>query len=134
MAADDGRVVSNFIVQALKGQDLTIYGNGSQTRSFCYVDDLLDGIMALVHQDKSIGPVNIGNDSEFTVKELADLVLRMTSSQSRLVERPLPQDDPKVRRPNLSKAREVLGYSPKVSLEDGLQKTIQYFQSHLGSI
>ncbi len=128
MAADDGRVVSNFIVQALRGDDITIYGNGSQTRSFCYVDDLLDGIMALVHQDATTGPINIGNDAEFTVQELADLVLRMTGSSSKIVQKPLPQDDPKVRRPNLEQARKSLGYSPKISLEKGLERTIAYFR------
>lgn len=128
MAPDDGRVVSNFIVQALRGEDLTIYGDGSQTRSFCYCDDLVRAIMAMADQDRTIGPVNIGNDKEFTVRELAEKVLAMTGSRSKIVHLPLPGDDPKVRRPNLARAAEYLNYSPKVELSDGLQKTIPYFR------
>ncbi len=131
MAPDDGRVVSNFVVQALRGEDITIYGDGSQTRSFCYVDDLIDGILALTTQDEIIGPVNIGNASEFTVLELAEKVLKMTGSRSRIVRRPLPQDDPKVRRPDLTLAQKHLNYQPRVSLDMGLEKTIAYFSAHL---
>jgi UDP-glucuronate decarboxylase len=129
MAADDGRVVSNFIVQALQNRDITVYGDGSQTRSFCYVDDLLDGIIALTHHDEVTGPINIGNSGEFTVLELAEKVIRMTGSRSRIVRQPLPVDDPKVRRPDLSLAEQHLAYSPKVPLEEGLRKTIDYFRS-----
>jgi UDP-glucuronate decarboxylase len=131
MAIDDGRVVSNFIVQALKGEDITIYGDGSQTRSFCYCDDLIDGIVALTEQDEMLGPINIGNANEFTVAELAERVLRLTGSRSRLVQKPLPQDDPKVRRPDLSLARKHLAYQPKIELEEGLKKTIDYFRTVL---
>jgi UDP-glucuronate decarboxylase len=129
MAADDGRVVSNFIVQALQNRDITVYGDGSQTRSFCYVDDLLDGIIALTHHDEVTGPINIGNSGEFTVLELAEKVIRMTGSRSRIIRQPLPVDDPKVRRPDLSLAEQHLAYSPKVPLEEGLRKTIDYFRS-----
>jgi UDP-glucuronate decarboxylase len=131
MAMDDGRVVSNFIVQALQGQDITIYGDGSQTRSFCYCDDLVDGIIALTDQDATQGPINCGNANEFTVAELAERVLRLTGSRSRLVQKPLPQDDPKVRRPDLTQARHYLKYEPKVELEEGLKKTIAYFREAL---
>ncbi|MDQ3235057.1 MAG: GDP-mannose 4,6-dehydratase, partial [Pseudobdellovibrionaceae bacterium] len=131
MAIDDGRVVSNFIVQALQGQDITIYGDGSQTRSFCYCDDLIDGIMGLTEQDETLGPMNCGNANEFTVAELAERVLRLTGSRSRLVQKPLPQDDPKVRRPDLSLAQQLLDYKPKVELEEGLKKTIEYFRTAL---
>ena len=131
MAVNDGRVVSNFIVQALQGQDITIYGDGSQTRSFCYVDDLVDGIIALTHQNDTTGPVNLGNDGEFTVKELAEQVIAITGSQSKIIYLPLPEDDPKVRRPNLDMARKYLNFEPKVNLEKGLSKTIAYFQAEL---
>jgi UDP-glucuronate decarboxylase len=131
MAIDDGRVVSNFIVQALQGQDITIYGDGSQTRSFCYCDDLVDGIIALTEQDETLGPINCGNANEFTVGELAERVLRLTGSRSRIVQKALPQDDPKVRRPNLSLAQQYLGYQPKIELEEGLKKTIDYFRTAL---
>jgi len=131
MAIDDGRVVSNFIVQALQGEDLTLYGDGSQTRSFCFVDDLVDGIIALSEQDKTLGPINCGNAGEFTVAELAERVLRLTGSRSRIVQKPLPQDDPKVRKPDLSLAEEYLNYRPKIALEEGLKKTISYFKSAL---
>lgn len=128
MAIDDGRVVSNFIVQALKGEPLTMFGDGEQTRSFCYVDDLVRGIMALTDQDREIGPMNCGNEGEFTVRELADHVLRLTQSRSSIQSLPLPIDDPKVRRPNLTFARELLGFEARVPLEEGLIKTIQYFR------
>jgi UDP-glucuronate decarboxylase len=131
MAPDDGRVVSNFIVQALQGDDITIYGDGSQTRSFCYCDDLLDGIIALTDQDETLGPINIGNANEFTVAELAERVIRLTGSRSRIVRKPLPSDDPKVRRPDLSLAQKHLNYQPKIELEEGLKKTIDYFRTVL---
>ena len=131
MAIDDGRVVSNFIVQALQGKDLTIYGDGSQTRSFCYVDDLVNGIIALTDQDRIHGPVNCGNSVEFTVGELAEKVLRLTGSRSKIIQLPLPLDDPKVRRPDLSLAQEQLHYQPQVPLEEGLKKAIGYFTAVL---
>src|SRR5213595_2918326 len=126
MRPRDGRVVTNFIVQALNGEDLTIYGDGSQTRSFCYVDDLIEGIVRLFERGGS-EPTNIGNPNEFTVRQLAELVLRLTGSRSRTVEQPLPTDDPKVRQPDIQRARETLGWEPKVALEDGLRRTIEYF-------
>lgn len=130
MAADDGRVVSNFIVQALKGQDLTVYGEGSQTRSFCYADDLVEGFIRLMNADDTvIGPVNIGNPGEFTMLELAERVLRLTGSKSKLIHLPLPEDDPKQRRPDIAKAKELLGWSPTVALEEGLARTIAYFKT-----
>jgi UDP-glucuronate decarboxylase len=128
MDPSDGRVVSNFIVQALQGKDITIYGDGSQTRSFCFVDDLVRGIVAFCDQKKSIGPMNLGNDKEFTVKELAELVLKKIGGKSKIVYKPLPSDDPKLRRPNLNVAREVIGYEPSVTLDQGLDKAIAYFQ------
>src|SRR5881398_2483747 len=126
MRPHDGRVVSNFIVQALKGEPLTVYGDGSQTRSFCYVDDLVEGIVRLFERGGP-EPTNIGNPTEFTVRQLAELVLRLTGSRSRTVEQPLPTDDPKVRQPDIQRARETLGWEPKVALEDGLRRTIEYF-------
>jgi dTDP-glucose 4,6-dehydratase len=131
MRARDGRVVSNFVVQALKGEPLTIYGDGSQTRSFCYVQDLIDGIYRLFQSDCH-DPVNIGNPNEFTVRQLADLVLKLTGSSSRVEHLPLPVDDPKVRQPDITRARSVLGWDPKVELEDGLRRTIVYFETLLG--
>ncbi|MGK4000259.1 UDP-glucuronic acid decarboxylase family protein [Sorangium sp. So ce1024] len=132
MALDDGRVVSNFIVQALRGEDLTVYGAGSQTRSFCYVDDLIEGIMKLMEHPTEVGPVNLGNPEEFTVLELAEEVLRLTGSRSRIVFRPLPQDDPRQRRPVIDHAKRVLGFEPKVPLRVGLRRTIEGFRSALG--
>ncbi len=129
MAEHDGRVVSNFIVQALKNEDITIYGDGSQTRSFCYVDDLLNGMVALMNKDNYFEPINVGNDSEFTILELAELVIKLTNSNSKIIHKPLPSDDPIKRKPDLTKAKEILGYEPKVKLEDGLKKTIEYFAS-----
>jgi dTDP-glucose 4,6-dehydratase len=123
----DGRVVSNFVCQALQGQDLTVYGDGSQTRSFCYVDDEIRGILALLDSNER-GPINIGNPVEFTMLELAELVLELTGSLSKSVHRPLPDDDPMQRRPDITKARELLGWEPKVDLRDGLQRTIEWFQ------
>jgi dTDP-glucose 4,6-dehydratase len=126
MRPGDGRVVSNFIVQALRGDPLSVYGDGGQTRSFCYVDDLVEGIFRLFHSDRA-EPTNVGNPVEFTVRELAELVLRMTGSTSRIDSLPLPQDDPKVRKPDITLAREVLGWEPRVPLEEGLARTIPYF-------
>lgn len=132
MHPNDGRVVSNFIVQALQGIDITLYGDGQQTRSFCYVDDLIGGMIAMMNSDAAfVGPVNIGNPGEFTMQELAEAVLRLTGSRSRLVFHPLPQDDPKRRQPNIDLAKEHLGWSPKVDLEDGLKETIAYFRRTL---
>ena len=128
MRPQDGRVVSNFIVQALKGEPLTVYGDGSQTRSFCYVDDLIEGIVRLFERGGS-DPTNIGNPREFTVRQLAEHVLRLTGSRSSVIERPLPVDDPKVRQPDIRRACETLGWEPKVSLEEGLTRTIEYFRS-----
>jgi UDP-glucuronate decarboxylase len=133
MLADDGRVVSNFIVQALKGEDLTIYGDGSQTRSFCYVDDLLEGMMRIMDQDKTVGPVNLGNPTEFTIRELAEKVLEKVSSPSKLIEKPLPADDPTQRKPDISLAQELIDWSPGVELDEGLDRTIPYFRSLLES-
>ena len=127
MRPGDGRVVSNFIVQALQGKPLTVYGDGSQTRSFCYVDDLIEGIYRLF-QDGSADPVNVGNDGEFTVSELADIVVRLVGGDSKIVMEPLPVDDPRQRRPDLSVARRMLGWAPTVTLEEGLGKTIDYFR------
>jgi len=125
---DDGRVVSNFIIQALRGDPITIYGDGSQTRSFCYVDDMINGLVAMM-QSSLTGPVNLGNPSEFTVKELAMMVLRLTQSSSKIVYKDLPQDDPQQRRPNISLARDKLSWEPKVDLETGLKETIEYFRT-----
>lgn len=127
MAENDGRVVSNFIVQALKGQDITIYGDGSQTRSFCYVDDLVRGMTALMNKEGFMGPVNVGNDGEYTIKELAEMIIELTNSNSKIVYKPLPSDDPCKRRPDLTLARRELGYEPEVHVKDGLKKTIEYF-------
>jgi UDP-glucuronate decarboxylase len=129
MHPNDGRVVSNFVVQALRGEDLTIYGDGSQTRSFCYVDDLIEGMLRMMDSEKGFhGPVNLGNPGEFTMRELAEKVIRLTDSKSRLVNRPLPPDDPRQRKPDISLAGEKLGWAPKVPLEDGLKETIHYFK------
>jgi len=133
MHPEDGRVVSNFIVQALKNEEITIYGDGSQSRSFQYVDDLLEGMIRMMNTDDSImGPVNLGNPSEFTILELAELVLKMTGSRSKLIYLPLPQDDPTQRQPDISLAKEILdGWSPGTDLESGLEKTIDYFKDLL---
>jgi UDP-glucuronate decarboxylase len=134
MAADDGRVVSNFIVQALRGEPLTIYGDGSQTRSFCYVDDLVGGLIALMeNRAGEVGPVNLGNPGEFTMLELAEKVLELTGSSSTIEHLPLPQDDPKQRQPDISRAKKSLGWEPTVPLNEGLVKTIEYFSKSLGS-
>jgi UDP-glucuronate decarboxylase len=132
MHPHDGRVVSNFIVQALQNQDITIYGDGSQTRSFQYVDDLVEGMVRLMATpDEFTGPVNIGNPNEFTILELAEKVISLTGSKSKIVRMPLPPDDPSQRQPDITLARRVLGWEPKIQLEDGLQKTISYFRSIL---
>ncbi len=127
MRPNDGRVVSNFIVQALRGEPLTVYGDGSQTRSFCYVDDLIEGIMRLFERGTA-DPTNIGNPNEFTVRQLAERVLALTGSKSKIVERPLPVDDPQVRQPDISAARSTLGWEPQISLDEGLRRTIDYFR------
>ncbi|MDD3466159.1 MAG: SDR family oxidoreductase [Campylobacterales bacterium] len=132
MHPNDGRVVSNFIVQALKGEDITVYGKGDQTRSFCYCDDLIDGMVRLMNSDNSItGPINIGNPGEFTILELAQKVIELTNSKSKIIYMPLPQDDPMQRKPVIELAKEKLGWEPKVQLEEGLKKTIEYFDSLL---
>jgi UDP-glucuronate decarboxylase len=132
MHPDDGRVVSNFIVQALRSEPITIYGDGNQTRSFCFVDDLIDGFIRLMASDGAFtGPVNLGNPGEFTIRELAEKVLALTGSHSKIVHRPIPENDPRQRQPEISLAREKLGWSPKVQLEDGLKITITYFDALL---
>jgi dTDP-glucose 4,6-dehydratase len=130
MRHHDGRVVSNFIVQALKGNPLTVYGDGGQSRSFTYVDDLVEGITRLFHQGTN-EPTNIGNDREFTVQQLADKVIAMTGSSSKIVREPLPVDDPKIRQPDLTRARTTLGWEPTIPLDDGLGRTIAYFRSEM---
>jgi UDP-glucuronate decarboxylase len=132
MHPNDGRVVSNFIVQALKGEDITLYGDGQQTRSFCYVDDLVEAFIRFMDKDGDLpGPINMGNPGEFTIRQLAEQVVDLTGSKSQLVFRPLPSDDPKQRKPDIEKAKEVLGWEPKVPLRDGLTKTIAYFDGLL---
>ena len=132
MHPNDGRVVSNFVVQALRGHDITIYGDGQQTRSFCYVDDLIDGLVKLMASEESItGPINIGNPDEFSMLELASMVIELTGSRSRIVHRALPDDDPKQRRPNISKANDLLAWSPHIPLREGLSRTIAYFEKTL---
>ena len=132
MHPNDGRVVSNFIVQALKNKDITVFGDGSQTRSFCYVDDLVDGLVRLMESERDIvGPINLGNPSEFTIRQLAEMVVDLTGSSSKIIHRPLPQDDPKQRQPDISKAQELLGWQPVAPLADGLTKTIAYFEGLL---
>jgi dTDP-glucose 4,6-dehydratase len=130
MRPHDGRVVSNFIIQALRGEPLTVYGDGSQTRSFCYVDDLIEGIVRLFERG-SHDPTNIGNPGEFTVRQLAERVLVLTGSKSEIVQRPLPVDDPRVRQPDITRAKQQLGWEPRVPLDEGLQKTIAYFREGL---
>jgi UDP-glucuronate decarboxylase len=133
MHPNDGRVVSNFIVQALKGEDITIYGDGLQTRSFCYVDDLIEGMVRLMDSPEEVtGPINIGNPGEFTMIALAEAVVRLTGSTSKLVRLPLPVDDPKQRQPDITRARTLLGWEPKVPLREGLETTIAYFRKKLG--
>ena len=133
MHPNDGRVVSNFIVQALLGRDITIYGEGSQTRSFCYVDDLIDGFIRLMKSPADVtGPINLGNPTEFTILQLASQVIDFVGSSSRIVHRPLPQDDPRQRQPNISRARKMLDWSPRTPLAEGLKRTIEYFEELLG--
>jgi UDP-glucuronate decarboxylase len=130
MHPNDGRVVSNFIVQALKNQDITVYGEGEQTRSFQYVDDLVDGMIKTMNTDDSfIGPINIGNPDEFTILELAEKVIKLTDSKSKIIYKPLPSDDPLMRKPDISLAKKELNWSPKVNLDEGLEKTISYFKT-----
>ena len=132
MDMDDGRVVSNFIVQALKGEDITVYGKGDQTRSFCYMDDLIDGFIRLMNLEGDYPhPVNLGNPGEFTILELAEKVIDLTGSSSKIIYQDLPQDDPMQRQPNIDRAKEVLDWTPKVQLEDGLKSTIAYFEAKL---
>jgi len=131
MHPNDGRVVSNFIVQALKGEDITIYGDGSQTRSFCFVDDLIEGFLRLMNQDEVVGPMNMGNPSEFTMLELAQLTLKVVGSSSKIVYLPLPADDPKQRRPDISLAQKHLKWAPTISLEEGLKRTADYFRTQI---
>ena len=134
MHPNDGRVVSNFIVQALKGEDITLYGDGSQTRSFCYVDDLVDGLIRLMESPDGVtGPINLGNPGEFTIRELAEHAIELTGSKSKMVERPLPQDDPKQRQPDITRAKEQLGWEPTIRLKEGLVQTIAYFDDLLKS-
>jgi UDP-glucuronate decarboxylase len=134
MHPNDGRVVSNFIVQALKNEPITLFGDGSQTRSFCYVDDLIEGMLRLMNSpDEITGPINLGNPREFTIRELAETIIRLTGSSSRLVFKPLPQDDPKQRQPDISLARKQLQWEPKIPLEQGLTQTIEYFSAVLGN-
>jgi len=131
MVINDGRVVSNFIVQALRNENITVYGDGNQTRSFCYVSDLVRGFLDFMKQDEFLGPMNLGNDGEFTIRELAETIIRKTGSSSKLIHEPLPQDDPVRRRPDLTLAREKIGYQAQVPLEDGLTETIAYFRELL---
>ena len=134
MLPNDGRVVSNFIVQALQGDDITIYGDGSQTRSFCYVDDLVEALIRLMGSaDDFTGPVNLGNPSEATILELADMIIRLTKSSSKIINKPLPQDDPVRRRPDISLATQALGWQPQVPLEEGLEKTVHFFSTLLAA-
>jgi len=129
MHPNDGRVVSNFIVQALKGENITIYGDGQQTRSFCYVDDLIEGFLRLMAQTETVGPINIGNPGEFTMLELAENVLKLTKSKSKIVHKPLPADDPRQRKPDITLAKKYLKWEPKIPLAEGLKKTIAYFKT-----
>jgi len=131
MAKNDGRVISNFIVQALKDEPITIYGDGSQTRSFCYVEDLIKGLYEMMNREDFKGPVNLGNTNEFTVLDLAKTVIKLTKSQSKLVNKTLPEDDPTQRQPNISLAKEKLDWEPEIKLEDGLKKTIEYFKTKI---
>ena len=134
MHPNDGRVVSNFIMQALRGDDITLYGDGEQTRSFCYVDDLVDGLIRMMESREDVtGPINLGNPGEFTIKELAEHVIDLTGSSSKMLPQPLPQDDPKQRQPNIARAQADLNWSPAIQLRDGLQKTIPYFEKFLRS-
>ena len=130
MLPNDGRVVSNFIVQALRGEEITLYGDGSQTRSFCYVDDLVDGMIGVMKQEDEVGPVNLGNPAEFTIRELAEKVVEKTGTASRIVEKPLPEDDPTQRRPDVARAEKLIGWAPSIDLDQGLDQTIAYFKEN----
>jgi len=130
MHPNDGRVVSNFIVQALRGEDLTVFGEGTQTRSFCYVDDLIEGFVRFMAQTETVGPLNLGNPGEFTMLELAELTLKLVGGRSKIVHKPLPADDPRQRQPDIGLARRTLGWEPRVPLEEGLRRTIAYFRDH----
>ena len=135
MHPNDGRVVSNFIVQALKGEDITLYGDGEQTRSFCYVDDLVEGLIRLMESPDGVtGPINLGNPGEFTIKELAEHVIDLTGSSSKMINQPLPQDDPKQRQPNIARAKDTLDWEPTIALREGLAKTIPYFDNLLKTL
>ncbi len=133
MHPNDGRVVSNFIVQALRGEPITLYGDGRQTRSFCFVSDLVEGMLAMMAQDSEPGPINLGNPAEMTIRELAEAVVELTGSRSEIVHAPLPSDDPVRRQPDITRAREVLGWEPKVALREGLARTVEYFRAELGA-
>jgi UDP-glucuronate decarboxylase len=133
MLPDDGRVVSNFIVQAIKGRDITVYGDGSQTRSFCYVDDLIEGMVRMMGSEGFTGPVNLGNPEEYTIQELAEKIIALTGSRSKIVHRPLPSDDPTQRQPDINLAHQRLGWQPRISVDDGLRMTIGYFRRELGA-
>jgi len=132
MLPDDGRVVSNFIVQALNGEDITLYGDGAQTRSFCYVTDLIEALVRVMDQEETVGPINIGNPDEFTIRELAEKVVEKTGGQANVVQKPLPFDDPQRRRPDISLAKKVIDWEPSVSLDEGLDQTIAFFRDSLG--
>jgi UDP-glucuronate decarboxylase len=132
MLPDDGRVVSNFIVQAIKGRDITVYGDGSQTRSFCYVDDLIEGMVRMMGSEGFTGPVNLGNPEEYTIQELAEKIIALTGSRSKIVHRPLPSDDPTQRQPDINLAHQRLGWQPRISVDEGLRMTIGYFRRELG--
>jgi UDP-glucuronate decarboxylase len=131
MLANDGRVVSNFIVQALQGENLTVYGDGMQTRSFCYVDDLIEGFVRFMAQTETVGPMNLGNPAEFTMLQLAELTVKLVGGKSKIVFKPLPTDDPRQRRPDISLAQKILKWKPKVPLEEGLKRTIAYFKKQV---
>ena len=132
MNANDGRVVSNFIVQALRGEDITMYGDGTQSRSFCYVDDLVTGLIFLMESDRFVtGPINLGNPHKFTMLELAEKIIKLTNSKSKIIFEPLPQDDPRQRQPSISKAKNILGWQPLIELDEGLSKTVEYFEGVL---
>ncbi|BAU92589.1 NAD-dependent epimerase/dehydratase [Methylorubrum populi] len=132
MHPNDGRVVSNLVLQALRDKDITLYGDGSQTRSFCYVDDLVDGFMKMMETGADVtGPINIGNPGEFTIRQLADTVIELTNSRSKIVYRPLPPDDPRQRRPDISKAQAILNWNPTIELQEGLKRTIEYFEKYV---
>jgi UDP-glucuronate decarboxylase len=131
MHPNDGRVVSNFIVQALRDEEITLYGDGAQTRSFCYVDDLIEGLLRMMNIEGFVGPVNIGNPGEFSIRQLAEMVVRLTKSASKIVYKPLPMDDPRQRKPDITLARERLGWEPTIALEQGLTRTIEYFRKNL---